>query len=299
MKKILFSIPLIFFMAGCSTASNSGPVFNDDFWVKVGLAVLGATLSFIVSFTLNQIKQRNERNQLSYDLEVNNGLVFIEKTVRDKVSVLYNGKQVENLFHVKCVTKNTGGKLVKNEFVRFEFSEGSDIIDFYHQPKSEKEMGVEQVQDSSLASHERRFKIGHLEKKQEVGFNFVVIGSKQMEVKLHPYNEQGDIGFYPTSISQADDEISLTRKFIAMYIWLLLLPGVFTLMPSVVGDFTSAIVKLFLFISLIPFIPSFSKSLAGALVRLSQEKTIETQISIREAQKIGRLDVQSKSTESS
>lgn len=227
------------------------------------------------------------------------GILFWLKTLKYNYRVLYNGKQVENLFHVKCIIRNTGGKLVKNEFVRFEFSEGSEIIDFYNQPKPEKEIGVEQVQDSSLASHERRFKIAHLEKKQEVGFNFVLIGNKQLEVKLHPYNEQGDIGFYPTSISQADDEISLTRKFIVMYIWLLLLPGVFTLIPSVVGDFTSAIVKLFLFISLIPHIPSFSKSLAGALVRLSQEKTIETQISIRDAQKIGRLDVQSKSTESS
>lgn len=90
MKKILFATPLIFFLTGCSAPSNAGTIFNNDFWVKVGLAVLGATLSFIVSYTLNQIKQRNERNQLSYDLEVNNGLVFIEKTVRDKVNVLYS-----------------------------------------------------------------------------------------------------------------------------------------------------------------------------------------------------------------
>jgi hypothetical protein len=294
----------IFVLASCSPLLNSATpgatslnnsTITNDFWIKVSIAGVSAVLSFLGSFVLNQIKQRKEpRKQISYDLAITKGLVSFEKNVQSKVKVLYDGRDAENLFHVTCNVRNSGNTVIKNEFIRFKFSDGSQVVDFYYDPKPEREMGVGEVQEPDLQEHEKKYKISHTESGQEVGFCFVLTGRKELDVTLHPFNEQGDVAFLPQSVSRAADDYYSVKRFITLYIWLIILPVVFNLIP-VFGNFASTIVRLAVFVTLIPYIPPFVRQLTNVLFQLSYSKSVETQISIRDSQ-IERMDIKTEAS---
>lgn len=138
---ILALLILIGFSCSSSIAepnnvSNTGDFINDANFIKqVYTAAIGATLAFLFSFLLSQITERRKpRKQLSYDIKVENGLVKVDQNIEEKIKVLYDNKEIKNLFHVICDIKNSGKKMIKDEFIRFEFAEGTEIIDFYYDP---------------------------------------------------------------------------------------------------------------------------------------------------------------------
>ena len=301
-KKIpLVMLVALFLLSSCSavptTATPNNSFFNNDFWIKVAIAGVSAVLSFLGSFLLNQIKQSKEpKQQLSYDLTITKGLLSFAKNVENKVKVLYDGRDAENLFHVTCMVRNSGNSVIKNEFIRFGFSEGSQVVDFYYDPKPEREMGVDEVKEKELTEFEKKYKIGHIESGQEVGFCFVVNGKKDFDVKLHPFNEQGGVAFLPKSVSRDADDYSLVKRFITLYIWLLFLPGIFNLIPSPIGNFASNIVRLAIFVSMFPYIAPFAKQVTTVLFKLAYTKSIETQISIKNTQ-IDKMDIKTQASD--
>lgn len=266
---------------------------SEDFWTKVTIALVSAFLSFLGSLVITQIKQRKEpRKQLSYELEVIKGLVSIQESVKNKVAILYDGQNAANLFHIRCDLINNGNTVIKNQYVRFEFTEGADVIDFYFDPKPEKEYGVEDNQEMDLEKHERRFKIDHLEQKQKIGFHFILTGPNDVDVKLHPYNEAGNVEFIPSNISKSEDDSYLMYRFITYYLMYALIPPIFYLVPSSLSNTAVAFVRIAILVAMFPTIKPFAKHVTKILMKLAYPKSLETEISIRDSQ-IDRLDIKS------
>jgi hypothetical protein len=295
--KIFLSVFLLLVLSSCTTSSNVGNTAYMDFWIKVTIAVVSALLSFLGSLAIVQIKRRNEpQKQLSYAIEIVRGLVKIGEKVKDKVNISYNGQDAQNLYRIACDVRNTGNTVVKDQYIRFEFSEGVEVIDFYYEPEPEREIGVEESAEEELLSHEKRFKISHLERDQQVCFRFVLSGGKEVDVQLHPFNEEGDVEFVPKSISRAADDTALVTRFVFLYLLYILIPPVLNLLPYSLGSVSGVIVRLGIVLFILPYVKPFAEHLSKVVLNLSLTKAMETQVSLREVQ-AERLDIKTESIE--
>jgi len=114
-------IPLVILMLIAPTkllaATPTSPEWHEGFIGKVTIALTAAVLGFVFNYVLSQINRRKEpRQQLSYDVEMNAGIVSPHDSVKDKVEIRYGGQVVTNLYHVSCHIENTGNTLVNGEY---------------------------------------------------------------------------------------------------------------------------------------------------------------------------------------
>jgi hypothetical protein len=89
-------------------------------------------------------------------------------------------------------------------------------LDSSFEPIPEPEMKVEPISDIILKPYERKYKIGHIERNQGVGFRFTTTSSKDMQLELHPFNEGGDVEFIPRVVSKVADEKAKITRFITL-----------------------------------------------------------------------------------
>jgi hypothetical protein len=272
---LLFSFILVILPSSAATEiDNSTSIWsfinNQDFIKDASLAAIGAILAFLFSFLLSQITERRKpRKQLSYDLEVEKGLVKIEENIEKKVKIFYNDRQIRSIFHVMCDIKNSGKKVIRNELIRFEFPQKTELIDFYYDPKPERELNVSEVADPELQTNEKQFKIGHFEQGQKIGFRFILSGDADVEPKIHSFNEEGDVEFIAGSISRALDERLQVTKFIQLYLLFIIIPSIFGIFGSLNG-IAAGIARLIILISMIPVLTPTSRVIAEAIMRLAR-----------------------------
>jgi len=211
----------------------------------------------------------NQKKQLSYDMEVRRGLLGVEEQIATCVSVSYKGRAAENITYVRCDIRNSGNSLVKDQFLRFDFGADAQILDAYTDPAPPIEYGVIETPDAEQSMFQRRFKIGHLEKRQEVGLRFVLSGSQQ-EIKIIPFNAEGGVEVIPGSISRAADDRKLVQRFILLYLVLQFLPAVFRWVPGIFHDFTISVLYLIVFAAMLPLLQPFARVLASTVISLGQ-----------------------------
>ena len=162
-----------------SQASNSmkqPPAASNELLNGVIVAVVSGIIGFLASFVIERIKKKNEpRKQISYSKVVKSGIVgTIEKDIEGKIGILYNGKPAQNMFYALFDIENTGNQQVKNQEIRFEFTDDSEILDVFHSPqKIEPEMELKELLDSNLGNHQKKFRIGVIKPKEKLGFRFI------------------------------------------------------------------------------------------------------------------------------
>ncbi len=247
--------------------STTDSFFNTNFWQNVVVAVLSAVLAFLSGYALAGIgKKKGSGKKLSYNLSIENGLIQIEKNVRKRVKVFYDSEAIENLYDVRFNLENTGNKVVKSQEIRFEFPEKTRILDFSFEPEPEEEMKVEKI-DSGLRDFESKVRIGQLEKDQSIGIRFTATSTVDIQdVKLHPYNEEGDVEFESRTINKALSDRDQVAKFLSLYIFYMIIPPILYLFPFI-GDTLAAIVRFVILISLFKFIVPFSEIIADIIFR--------------------------------
>ena len=242
--------------------------FNTTFWQNVAVAVLSAIFAFSGGYALSEVsKKQRSGKKLSYSLSTENGLVKIEKNIRRSVKVFYNSEEIENLYNVTFDLENTGNTVIKSQEIRFEFPEETRILDFSFEPEPEQEMKVEKI-EAGLRVFEKKCKIGQIERGQSLGVRFTATSTAEIrEVKLHPYNEGGDIEFVSRTITKALSDKDHIAKFLSLYILYLILPPAFYLFP-VIGETMAGIVRFAILISLLKLIIPFSEIIADIVFKL-------------------------------
>ena len=258
-----------------SPPSNTNNIFLDKtFLQSVAVAILSAVLAFLGGYALAGIsKKSGSGKRLSYSLNIESGLVNIDKNIKNKVRVLYENQEIVNLSNVKFDIENTGNSVVKSEEIRFEFSEGSRIIDFYFDPQPHPEMKVEKLDDSGLKDCEKKCRIGHIERNQALGVRFVVSSDSEIKLTPHPYNENGDVEFSSRSATKILNEREQVANFLSLLIMYFVIPPVFSLfdqfpfVENIVG-----VVRLVILLSLFRFIVPFSQVIAELIsIRLNKD----------------------------
>jgi hypothetical protein len=286
---LVYLLSPIYALAQTATASTAG---IDPFTEKVLIAAVSAVLSLLSGYVLFQIKvRRTPRKRLSYDLETRHGLVTIEESVARNVSLTYKGRPADQLTYVRCDIKNTGNTVVKSEFLRFEFAEGAQILDAYTEPLPPKEYGVSEVSEPDLQPHERRYQIKHLEKLQHVAFRFVVSGAKEVEPKIIPFNEEGDVEVSAASISRASDDRQHVEQFVYLLVLFVILPPMFRFFPEFLNDIAAGLVYVILVLAMLPLVKSFSRAVANAIAALTRPEQSTVSISQLEQKEGAKISI--------
>jgi TRAP-type C4-dicarboxylate transport system permease small subunit len=240
---------------------------------KIPIALVSAALSLITGYILLQVKERREpRKRLSYDLEIRPGFVTAEEGVADKISITYNGQPAENLSYIRFNIRNTGTKVVKNEFLRFEFSAGSQILDAYTEPTPPSEYGVSEITAPLLDPNQRKYCVSHLEKTQAVGFRFILAGKSDPDPKLFPFNEEGDVEVTAASVSRAADDGRIAVSFIQLFLLSLIVPPMLTFLPYPFLGIAQSIAYMIIGIGMLPLLIPFSRVLSATIINLAQPR---------------------------
>ena len=242
---------------------------NLDLFKDIGMKIKDAIPIFLggllSGYVLLEIKKKSgSGKRLSYSLEMNTGLVNVEKNVKEKVKVLYEDREVFNLSYILINIENTGNAVIKSEELRLEFTEETEILNFYFEPEPEPEMKVTEISESSLRKCERKCKIGHIERAQKLSIRFLVTSESEIQPpKLHPFNENGDVEF----VSIATAKTLSDREKITRFLSLLIIYSNIPISPA----FPSALlylVKLGLFLFILKLIVPFSEVISELIFKL-------------------------------
>ncbi|MGK7929141.1 MAG: hypothetical protein AB4290_28540 [Spirulina sp.] len=250
--------------------------FNTTFWQNVAVAILSAVLAFLSGYALAGLgKKKVSDKRLSYNLSIEEGLVKVEENIRQKVRVLYDEELIENLYDVRFEVENTGETVVKSQEIRFEFPEETRILDFSFNPEPQPEMKVEKVESGSgLKPHERKCKLGHIERGQSLKIQFTATNRLGIqEVTPHPFNEIGDVDFIPKSITKEISDKEQVVQFLSLSILYIFVPSALNIIPSFLSTVMSGLVRLSILFLLFRRIVPFSEILSNVIVRLASEDT--------------------------
>jgi len=270
---VVFLFSIIFFASASSITfaqtipsqnSTVNTFFDKTFSQNVAVTVLSAVLAFLGGYALAGISTKSgSGKRLSYSLDIETGLVNIEKNIKQRVKILYENKEVINLSNLRFDIENTGNSVVKSQEIRFEFSSEARILDFYFDPQPLPEMKVEQISDPGLREFERKCRIGHIEKGQKLGMRFIVTSDSEIKLIPHPYNENGDVEFLSRSTTKTLSEREQVANFLTLLIMYFVIPPVFSLFSlSPFSESIAGVVRLVILLVLFRFIVPFSEVIA-------------------------------------
>lgn len=124
-------------------------------------------------------------------------------------------------------------------------------------------MKVEKITDSSIREFERKCRIGHIEREQKLGVRFVVTSDSEIDLKLHSYNENGDVKFESKTMTKTLSEREQVAKFLSLIVMYFIIPPVFSLFSvSILSESIAGLVRLVLLLALFRFIVPFSEVIA-------------------------------------
>jgi len=237
---------------------------------KAIIAVVSAVLSLIGGYILLQIKERREAHKrLLYDLDVRK-VVAVDDVIAKDIGITYKNSPANQLSFVSCQVQNSGNRVVKQQSLRFDFGEAATVVDAYLDPQPPTEYGVDEVFDPALPKSERKFTIKHLEREQSVGFRFVVSGTLESEVRIHPFNEEGDVDVLPGTIAKARDDRVALERFIVLFLLGMIIPPIFYRVPDQFIRLGSSLISLLIALALLPLIRPTARVISIAISALAR-----------------------------
>ncbi|MEO0534856.1 MAG: hypothetical protein AAF215_13450 [Cyanobacteria bacterium P01_A01_bin.123] len=272
-------------------STSQVPLISNELLNGIILAVVSAIFGFLASFLIERINKRSEpRAQISYSKIIKSGIIgILEKDIEDKISVLYAGKPAKNMFYALFDIENTGNQQVKNQEIRFEFTDNSEILDvFFEPPKIEPEMEFKELLESGLGKHEKKYRIGIIKPSEKLGFRFIVQDSGSNSIKfLHHTKNESDVTFTERELKRVADDIEQVKIFLTLCIvFFVLIP----LFENTISPFFPLASSFFSLIMLSGFVflifPRF-EAFIRTTVNLISELRQETGIAGRMADKVG------------
>lgn len=230
-----------------ASSANQSPPASNELLNGVIVAVVSGIIGFLASFAIERLKEKNApKKQISYSKVIKSGIVGnIEKDIEGKIGILYKGKLAQNMFYALFDIENTGNQQVKNQEIRFEFTNDSEILDVFHCPqKIEPEMELEELSEPSLSKYEKKFRIGVIKPKEKLGFRFIVQGSqnKSLDFRYHTKNDD-DVTFIKVEDKRVADDIDQIKSFLLSWLVAFVL---FPLMKGVFPNFLNELISPFL-----------------------------------------------------
>jgi hypothetical protein len=275
--------------------SPVSPPPDTNFWQSFVIAIVSAFLGFIANLIIEKYKKKREpHKQLSYNKVIKKGIVDIEKDLQQKISILYDNHPAKNMYYILFDLENTGNRTIQAQEIRFEFPDGSQILDCFYDPaKPEAEMKVEELKDPGLSQYERKYRIGYMERGKKLGFRFIVAGSESQDMRMEHYtkNEKDEVDFVSGIVSKTANETETIKDFL---MWVLIFigvpPSLEGLLFAPLGQNIAGLVRLFSLIFILQKVEFFVKAVIDIMSNMESKKGIH----IDESQ-IGNLVIQDES----
>jgi hypothetical protein len=247
-------------------------------------ALIGGIIGFSSNFAMERYKKSKEpTRRISYSSKISPGIVGeIEEDFKEKVSVLYKGHPVKNSSRAFFGLKNTGNKQIKNQEIRFEFTEGSEIIDTLLEPRNiPVEMDLQEIKLPGLGKNEIKYVVGTIKPGEEIGFQFIVQNNehKSLFIKHHTKNEE-DVIFITKESSARHNDMDKVVNFLELSSFVFIVLPLFSqIFISMNGERGNTLIRpLFLLITLsgfmfilLPRFRGFVESLIKIISGLSQQ----------------------------
>ncbi|OKI09446.1 hypothetical protein A6A06_01715 [Streptomyces sp. CB02923] len=201
---------------------------QQKFVVALVSAIIGAGATLLVHF----LKARSEpRKRISWDSSTDPGFAAIDDPeIRDKLSITYGHVAVKNIFSIRYRISNTGNRVVKGQQIRFSFPEDTQVLEAYLSPTPEPELRVERT--SAPSPRDVIYKIGHLERNQDVQFRFVTAGEAANRWEAVPSNEEGDVDVQKRGAAEKKEDRAHVKPFLISVFLFLAVP--YTLSSSLI-----------------------------------------------------------------
>ncbi len=245
----------------------SGPMgFSYTFWENFVVAVISVFLTIVGTYLLDALKRRREpKKQLSFDQSTEGIISGLDRDLRRKLSVAYNGKTLDELFSSRVRIENCGNSVVQSQRVRFTWPPDATVLDASFIPEI-PEYGVAVAEDPK--PFELVYKLGQLEKEQYLEFTFLVSSPQKPELGIFGSNPAGDVGFLKRSSRLAASESESLTRFARFVILFLTIPQLSYLIPfGELAGIVASVIRLGLFITIIPDIPNATRAIAALMLR--------------------------------
>ncbi|MGW4933506.1 hypothetical protein ACWEQH_10965 [Streptomyces sp. NPDC004166] len=179
-------------------------------------AIIGVSATLLVHF----LKARAEpHKRVSWEASADRGFAAIDDAgIQEKLRVTYDGVQVKDIYSIKYKISNTGNRVIKNHRIRFSFPAEVLLLESYLSPTPEPELKVE-----AAKSHppEVTYTVGHLERNEEVNFQFVASGESAVLWKAVHSNEEGDVDVERRGAAEKkEDRTHIVPFFISVFLFL-------------------------------------------------------------------------------
>lgn len=186
-----------------------------DFQQKVIIGVLSAILAFLSTLFFERLKARREsRRELTWEARTQAGIVSIDPSFQERVTLTYAGNPVDNISSIDFKVRNTGNEVIKSHLLRFAFPSDCRILEARLSPEPERELGVRRETESEQGPSEVIYKIGHLEAGQEVSLQIVTSGASAKDWRPHSHNDDGNVRFEERSAARAKDDSEHVTPFL-------------------------------------------------------------------------------------
>jgi hypothetical protein len=241
------------------------------------VAFVSGIIGFLVSFFIERLKKKSEpRKQISFSKVLKSGIIGnIEKDIENKIGIVYNGKPAQNMFYALFDIENTGNQQIKNQEIRFEFSDDSEILDTFFSPKKiEPEIELKELPQANLGKHEKKYSIGVIKPGEKLGFRFIVQGSKDksLDFNYHTKNDE-DVGFIKVEDRKSLDDIEQVKFFLVnCLIASVLFPLLKEILPFVEPLFSVGSLAVFGLL-ILPRLEEFIKSIVSLVSTAFKEKS--------------------------
>ncbi|MEV0679372.1 hypothetical protein AB0I60_22900 [Actinosynnema sp. NPDC050436] len=235
---------------------------------KVLLVILGAVLGFLSSYALDRQKAKREpHRQISWEAVVEQALIEVSRDIKGKVHVTYDGTAVQALTHVTCKVVNTGNQVIKDHELRFSFPRGVRLMEHYLAPRPDPELGVEPVDVGSLDGRPQcKYRIAHLQRGEEVTFNFVTAGGELGEWQPKSFNKDDDVDFQRRDVVRVKQDQEHLQPFLVLALLAVALPPALALFDfGYFSDIGVFLVRVGLLGALIPHVRPLVRIVNGLI----------------------------------
>jgi hypothetical protein len=185
-----------------------------DTTAKFLIPLAAAGLGFLANLLLDSLRRRREaRRQLAYScVETPIALPVRDDAVAPQLQLTYAGRPVSELHTVTYQIRNSGNLLLKDQYLRFEFSDRLRILDsgFVSPPAPELQAEAHVTNPVVVlpkpATALGHFKLGHLNPRDEVALFLLVEGQPYEAPVVHLYNPESEVEIVETSVQQVRAE---------------------------------------------------------------------------------------------
>lgn len=241
MKKVITILVTIFPLLLFGQDKQSKLWYENEFTTEALKILTTGIITFIVSYVIFRLeKQKKEKKQISYDLEIKNGLLEIDESIKQNVEISYKNHPSIDLTMVTVSIQNTGDLIIKDQQIRFTFNDSNKVVDTFFEPNVQPELFLTELKSNN--TFEKKYNIGHFEKSQSITYRFIVEGDN-VDVKLIPFNQEGNVEFNNRSINKEKDEKSTLQNFFIIGFFYFTIPTALSNL-TVIGELVSGLLRI-------------------------------------------------------